>query len=233
MQSLGGAREADRRVSEWFLREQARRSGREPAAEPAKPMSVITISRQFGAGGHTVAEKLVQALGADWEVWDREIIDQIAHSAETRKDMVEALDERTQSWMDQLARHMLGAHAMEPQGYRRHLVQVLLALGQQGRKIIVGRGANFVLRDALNVRLRAAVEFRTQAVMRLENIGHDEALKQIHRVDHDRAEFTRTLFERDIDDPAGYDLIVQTDNLGLDAAVAAIVGAARQMYPQG
>jgi cytidylate kinase len=231
MQNLGGAREADRRVTEWFLRERARREGREPQAGGArKPQPVVTISRQFGAGGHTVAQKLVEVLGPEWQIWDRQIIDQIAENAQIRRDMVEALDERTQSWMDQFVKNLLGAHVMEPHGYRKHLVQVLLALGQQGHKIIVGRGANFVLRSALNVRLHAPIEFRAEAVMRLEGIGHDEAVKQIHRVDSDRAEFTCSLFGRDIDDPAGYDMVIQTNNIGYDACVAAIAAALRTMF---
>lgn len=231
MQNLGGAREADRRVTEWFLRERARRSRREPAAgAPAKPKPVITLSRQYGAGGHTIAEKLLETLGAEWQVWDRQIIDQIAENAQIRREMVEALDERTQGWIDQFVKNVLGAQVMEIHGYRKHLVQVLLALGQQGHKILIGRGANFVLRNALNVRLHASVEYRAQAVMRLENIGHEEALRRIQRVDHERAEFTRSVFDRDIEDPTGYDMVIQTDTLGIEAAVAAIAAAARSLF---
>jgi cytidylate kinase len=226
------SRLADQRVTEWFLRERARSSQQqEEVKKPPAIRAVITISRQFGAGGHTVAEMLLQRLGRSWQVWDKEIIDAIAHHAEMRKEMVEALDEHTQSWIEQMVRNILTLQVMEPLGYRRHLSEVLLALAQQGHKIIVGRGANFVLKEALNIRLRASLEFRAQNTMQRENISHAAAIRQIHQVDRDRAEFTRSVFERDVDNPDNYDMTLQTDTLGFPAAVEAIIGAARVMFP--
>lgn len=227
------SRLADQRVTEWFLRERAR-SSRQQQEETSKPPAihaVITISRQFGAGGHTIAGMLAQRLGYPWQVWDKEIIDAIAQHAEMRKEMVESLDEHTQSWIEQMVSNILTLQVMEPLGYRRHLSEVLLALAQQGHKIIVGRGANFVLKDALNVRLRASLEYRAQATMKREGISHAAAIKQIHQVDRDRAEFTRSVFDRDVDDPSNYDMTLQMDTLGFSAAVEAIVGAAKGMFP--
>ncbi len=223
---------ADRRVREWFLREQARRSQEQANAviHPARPRPVITISRQYGAGGRTVAALVAQKMGPGWEVWDREIIEAMAHNAQARREMIEALDERTRSWIHEMAADIANVPTIEPLGYRRHLTQVLLALAQQGQKVIVGRGANFILKQALNVRLRAALEFRIQQVMRLENIGHDEALRRIHKVDRERADFTRRVFDRDIEDPDAYDMIIRTNAIGFDATAEAIAAAARAMF---
>jgi len=129
-----------------------------------------------------------------------------------------------------MAADIANVPTIEPLGYRRHLTQVLLALAQQGQKVIVGRGANFILKQALNVRLRAALEFRIQQVMRLENIGHDEALRRIHKVDRERADFTRRVFDRDIEDPDAYDMIIRTNAIGFDATAEAIAAAARAMF---
>jgi len=191
---------------------------------------VITISRQYGAGGRTVAALVAQKMGPGWEVWDREIIEAMAHNAQARREMIEALDERTRSWIHEMAADIANVPTIEPLGYRRHLTQVLLALAQQGQKVIVGRGANFILKQALNVRLRAALEFRIQQVMRLENIGHDEALRRIHKVDRERADFTRRVFDRDIEDPDAYDMIIRTNAIGFDATAEAIAAAARAMF---
>lgn len=223
---------ADRRVREWFLREQARRSQEQANAviRPERPRPVITISRQYGAGGRSVAALVAQKMGPGWEVWDRGIIEAMAHNAQARREMIEALDERTRSWIHEMAADIANVPTIEPLGYRRHLTQVLLALAQQGQKVIVGRGANFILKQALNVRLRAALEFRIQQVMRLENIGHDEALRRIHKVDRERADFTRRVFDRDIEDPDAYDMIIRTNAIGFDATAEAIAAAARAMF---
>lgn len=220
---------ADRRVTEWFRREQARSESVEPLPAPvARP--VITLSRQFGAGGHTVADRLVEILGEPWEVWDKGLIEAVAASAHVRSGMVEALDERAQSWMDEMIYRAFGKDVLEPATYRKHLAQTVLALAQQGCKVIVGRGANFILHDALNVRLQASEPFRLKMTMARENLSEEEALRKIHQVDRARAEFTSNIFGRHIDDPAAYDLVIQADTLGLEPAIAAIAAATRAMY---
>jgi hypothetical protein len=225
----GDARLTDRRITEWFLLEKARRK-REPEPTGPRIMPVITISRQFCAGGHTVAARVAERLGERWQIWDSEIIDAIALDAHVRREMVEALEEHTQSWMVEMARSLFGVRVLESQAYRHHLAEVLLAVAQQGYKIIIGRGANFVLTHALNVRLRASLEFRVKAAIQRENIPYEDALRQVHQVDRDRTEFMRSIFKRKIDDPSAYDMTLSTDTMGMDAAAAAIVAAAHEMF---
>lgn len=225
------SRMADQRVREWFLFEKLRRSdaGGVPAG-PARNRPLITLSREFGAGGHTVAERAAKELGSTWTLWDRELIDEIAKSAHVVSEMVSTLDEHTQSWADDIVLGIFGRAGLEIAGYRKHLSLVLLALAQQGRKIIVGRGANFLLPNALNVRLEATLGYRIEATMQREAIDHDEAARRVHAVDHDRADYTRRVFGRDVTDRRAYDMVIQVDQLGMDAAAAAICAAARAMF---
>lgn len=220
---------ADRRLTEWFLRERARHEGRSKQPQARCPI-VITISRQFGAGGHTVADAVAQVLGKPWEVWDRAVIDLIADSAHVQKQMVSALDEHSRTWVEDIIRVSMGLGLMEQATFRKHLALVLGSLAQQGHIITIGRGANFVLPAALNVRLMADIETRARAVMALENVDHAKALKRIQQVDKERAEYTRTLFGRDINDPTAYSLVLSTSELGIDGAVHMVVAAARHRF---
>jgi len=224
------SRLSDRRVTEWFLLERARKEERKAEKQPVGVQPVITISRQYGAGGHSVADKLVTWMGPKWQVWDKEIIEAIAQSAQERTEMVASLDEVTQSWMEQMVRSLFNVRYMEAQAYHRHLAQVLLALAQQGRKVIIGRGANFVLPEALNVRLEAGLDFRVNDIMERYKVTKDEALRKIHEVDRVRADFTKRVFNRDITDRRAYDIIIQTDAIGFDATAAAIAAAANTMF---
>lgn len=234
MRISGDSKLSDRRVEEWFLLQKARKERQDlspaPAPRSAEAPPVITISRQYGAGGHTVGNGVAQALGADWQVWDREIIDAVAESAHARRDMVEALDERVRGWMDEMTRSLFQVAMLEAYTYRHHLALVLLALGQQGHKVIIGRGANFVLPQALNVRLCAAHANRVGEVERREGLTRDEAQRKVAAEDRNRAEFSRTVFGRDVDDPGAYDVIFMTDTLKEEVAVAAIVAAARATF---
>jgi cytidylate kinase len=221
----------DRRVTEWYLREKgAREKAGETTGSTPRVLPVITISREFGAGGHTIGERVARELGDNWQVWDREIIEAISQSAKAATEMVAALDEHTHSWIEEMVYAIFAQPMMETFAYRRHLAQVLLALAQQGHMVIIGRGANFVLREALNVRLRASEAYRVQDTMHREHIGHDQAVRRVHHVDAERAEFVRAVFQRRIDDPDAYDLIVRTDALGVEASVASVVAAARVMF---
>lgn len=220
---------ADRRLTEWFLREQARHEGRSKQPKSKLPV-VITISRQFGAGGHTVAEAVVQQLGKPWEVWDRAVLDLIADSAHVQKQMVSALDEHERNWVEDIIRVAMGLGLMEQATFRKHLALVLGSLAQQGHVITIGRGANFVLPTALNVRLMADIETRAQAIMALENVDHVSAIKRIQQVDKERADYTRMLFGRDINDPTAYSIVLSTSDLGIAGAVHTVVAAARQRF---
>jgi cytidylate kinase len=87
-----------------------------------------------------------------------------------------------------------------------------------------------VLPEALNVRLRASLEYRVRTTMQRENIPHEEALRQVQRVDRDRAIFTRSVFGHEVDDPNVYDMVLQVDTLGVDACVTAILAAAQVRF---
>lgn len=220
---------AHRRVTEWMLQEQARRSQEEHRqAAPSAVRTVITISRQYGAGGHAIGTRLVEMLGPDWQLWDRELLDAIAQSAQVRQEMVEAMDEHTQSWITNVIEAVFHPLALESHAYRQHLFTVLLAVAQQGRKIILGRGANFVLPDALNVRLRASEEFRVLRTMERLGLDRPHALRLTRQTDKERAHFIRSTFGKDVEDPTEYDMVIQTDHLGMDAAAAAIIAVMNQ-----
>ncbi|HEY3412334.1 MAG TPA: cytidylate kinase-like family protein [Armatimonadota bacterium] len=212
---------ADRRIREWFLREQAQRQSRSHTHRPGIP-HMITISRQYGAGGHTVAEALVTRLGKPWEIWDRSIIEKMAESANVQKEMVLALDEHARTWVDETIHFAMGLGVMEQATFRKHLALVLASLAQQGHIITIGRGANFILPEALNVRLMANLETRSKTIMQLEGIDHAHALKRIQQVDRERADYTRRCFDRDINDPTAYDMVLSTGKLGIETTVEAI-----------
>jgi cytidylate kinase len=219
----------DRRVTEWRLLEKARKAHAEAPPPASRIAQIITISRQYGAGGNTVANIVAQRLGKDWQVWDTELIEAIAKRADVRRQIVEELDEKTRSWVTEMVSNMVGGPNLDVQGYRHHLGPVLLAVAQQGRKIIVGRGANFILEHALNVRLEASLHFRIRETMRRLNMNHEDAERLTRRLDKERMEFTRAVFGRDVNDPSAYHMVLQTDKLSYETAASVIVAAAREL----
>jgi hypothetical protein len=220
---------ADRRITEWFLRERAAREGEATVHHHHLPIA-ITISRQCGAGGHMVGEALERKLGKPWLVWDRAIIEEVASRANVHSEMIRSLDERSRTWVEDVIRFSMGLGIVEQAAFRKHLALVLASLAQQGHVITIGRGANFILPAALNVRLMADIETRAQTTMRLRDLGHADAIKYIQQIDKGRAEYTKTYFNRDINDPFAYSMVLCTSDLGIPATVDAIIAAARARF---
>lgn len=218
---------AEARAGEWLLLERLRRE--QERNSDAKPYdherSTITISREFGSGGHTIASMLIERLGPEWQTWDKEIVDEVARSAKVRSALVEGFDEHTLSTAEQTIRYLANYWGLSPDKYHKHLVEALVRIGHRGKSIIVGRGANFVLPRAVKIRLCASETFRARMIAQRDGIPEREALRRVHEVDRERAMFAKSVYNKAIDNPAEYDMVLRTDHLSKDAVVSAITAA--------
>lgn len=198
-----------------------------PLAEGVSP--VITISRQLGSGGRKIAERLVSVL--EWSLWDKELVNAIARNASVRRQIVESFDERTISEIELLTRSIMGEHDLGGFLYYRHLARAVMSIGRLGNAIILGRGANFLLKDALNVRIHASLERRIENLMRFEGWTRQRAEQAIRRSDRERSVFTKRMYGEDAADCSHYDLVVKTDELDIEGAVRTILTALRFKFP--
>ena len=195
-----------------------------PAAQPAlreeRPhWRAVTVSRQAGAGGHTVAEQLARYLqthspagASPWTVFDPE--DRVS-------EIEDALDD------------LLGVHP-PAETLIRQTAETILHLVELGNVILVGRGANVVtrrMRDVFHVRLIGSLEERVEHIQKLRQIGRKAALEFIRVEDRGRRRYLKKYFGRDIDDPLLYHLVINTDLVGYENAAALIgntvLGSAR------
>jgi len=118
-------------------------------------------------------------------------------------------------------------------GSDQHLLEVLTAvtreLAQSGRALIIGRGANMVLRDwpgALHVGAIAERPTRVQRVMERERLGTtEEGERYIDENDKGRTAFYQRFFGTNPQDPRGYNLMVNTDRMSIDQASDLVVAA--------
>jgi cytidylate kinase len=199
-------------------------------------MPVVTISRQFGAGGSSVAAIVAEELHAD--VVDKKLVDEIAARLQLKPDDVEAESEHPRRLFDRIIRSFsslepgMGAAWTPPYPEDpffdprveiiRLTEQTIKEAAASGNVVIVGRAAAFVLRDrpeVFRVFLRAPEASRVKTLE--ERFGLDEATarRKMHETDANRAAYTKQLYGRDWTDPDEYDLIVNTGRI--DYATAA------------
>ncbi len=207
---------------EELVARQVRRSelARQREAEEGIPCMrpVVTISRRMGSGARIAAQKLADDLG--WSLWDKELIDAVAQDAHVSRRVVEAFDERTVSEVESLARSMLGDHERGGFIYLRHLAHAVASIAKLGNAIILGRGANFLLPQALNIRIDATDDKRIRNMMTYEGMTREDAAEKLRRSDRERYDFLVSAFGHERVEHARYDLTIMTDEFEVDDVVA-------------
>lgn len=188
-------------------------------------ISIVTLSREPGSGGRIVASRLAEKLGIT--IFHQEVIHEMAQSAHVSARLVETLDERGLSLMEDLIATLIDKHHLWPDEYMQHLMKVLGTIGQHGRAVIVGRGANFVLpRDKrFAVRIVAPQPWRIKNVAREFGISKEDARRRVMRTESDRRAFIQKHFNADITDSTNYDLVINAATLDVDDAVNVISSA--------
>jgi cytidylate kinase len=188
-------------------------------------MDVITITREYGAGGAELARTLAQALG--WELLDRALLHQAADIEHVPDAELQRLDEQAVAMADRLRLHP------PHQKYLEAIRQAVHRAAERGRVILVGRGARHLLGErpgCLHLRLVAPRAWRAERMARLEGGSPDVALARCTEVDRMRRQFAGYFFGDAATQVSQYDLVVNTGRVPLadlaDTVVAAVTGAA-------
>jgi cytidylate kinase len=184
-------------------------------------MNVITVSREYGAGGYEVAHHLAEALG--WELLDRQLLHQAAAVEHLPDAELERLDEKAVRMADRFRLHP--PHERYLHGLREAARQA----AARGNVVLVGRGTGQLLQGAPNVlhlRLVAPREWRMRRMAGREGWTPEEARARCTAEDRGRDLFTRYFFGDAPFRPAAYHLVVNTGRVPLEdvaACAAALV----------
>src|SRR3974390_1136994 len=145
------------RLEEWRLREKN---------EQYRPKPVVTITREPGSGGESIAQRLSGELGL--HLYDWELIERIAKDEDVDTRLVSKLEETTPTEFEEGMDELLGESNLSSQAYFGSLKRVLLKIAIPGDAVIVGRGSNFFLPPDRKIGLCfvAPLELRIQNTMK-------------------------------------------------------------------
>ena len=195
----------------------------------------ITISRQSGSGGHAVAERLMEYMQArtpkeavPWTIFDRNLVEKVLEDHNLPKRLARFMPEDRISEISDTMDELFGLH---PPSWTlvRQLSDTILRLAELGHVIIIGRGANVItarLDYALHVRLVGSEHKRVEHMRALTGKSTQEALESVRKTDLGRKRYLRKYFDKNIDDPLLYHLVINTDLIGYDEAAQMIGEAA-------
>ncbi len=199
-------------------------------ARGAAPRPAITISREEGAGGHTVASDLagyLQTHTASHEVWtvfDRNLIEQVLDEHQLSKRVGEYMKEGHKSMLIDAVEELLGLH---PSTWTlvEKINATILRLAETGNVILVGRGGSIVTAEMDNVyrvRLVGSLEKRVEQIMKVFELDEKAALKFIKKEDEGARRYVKDNFDADIADPLLYHITINTDLIRYDEAAQLI-----------
>lgn len=205
---------------------------------PARDIRLITISREYGAGGSDLAAQLGERLG--WRVLDHDLIHQLALRLECEDAEVEALSEHPPSFFDRLA---ASAAVTAPESAfhtapwstdadRLAAVtrEVLLEAAEQLPLIVVGHGGNCLFRDrsdVLRVRVTAPFDVRVRRVLERTGVPPAQAAAAVRHRDADRQHFLQRYYHTSVTDSCAYDLQINTGTIALTSAAALVLALVR------
>ena len=197
--------------------------------------SIITIGRQYGSGGRYVATLLAERLGIPY--YDKGLLAEISKDSGICKELLEEHDEKksrsfllsmmsgTQPYGDTSSMYM-----DMPMNHRIFLAQfdTIRRIASEGPCVIVGRCADYVLRDepnVLNVFIKASQEERIHRVVKFYGVDPLKAEDMLKKADKQRASYYNYYATNTWGDVNNYDLCLDTGTLGIDGAVEMIARA--------
>jgi cytidylate kinase len=205
-------------------------------------MPLVTIRGPLGSGSPEIGKFVADRLHVDYV--DREIMGKVAARLNRQEQDVTEKEMPPSSLFGRIAKALERGYSSEIgfEGAYMHVWQIPLddsrylktlesvikelALGQS--LVIQGRGSQFILRDyphALHVLVTAPLDVRMKRVTESLKLDLDSAKREILRFDSGSREFIRRYFKAEVWDPIHYDVVVNTEHFGFQAASSIIVHA--------
>ena len=202
----------------------------------------VTISREAGAGGHTLAEAIrkqtldynYKDLFRGWLVFDEAICTAVIKDPALHVTMEELLAETYNGPIVDFFHELVGKQSSHYTVATR-IFEFVKTICSFGKVIVVGRAASCVAEDlpgGIHVRLTASLDSRIQHVAQFLHIEPDAARRMIHKQDKDRARLVRDFFNRSIDDAGLYTMVWDTDKMPIERIAKEVIPMIEQNHEQ-
>ena len=192
--------------------------------------NIITISRQFGSGGRTVGHMVAEALNIPF--YDKELVEQVALESGFAPKFVEEHGEHSPG-------KTLLSYAFAPQGipgvmngmstadFLWHIqCSTILQLAEKGPCVIVGRNADYILKDrkdVLHTYIHADMDFRADRIVRLYGESEKSPTARLQEKDKRRKVNYQHYTGRTWGDADNYDISLNTAVIGVEKAAQIII----------
>ncbi|NOZ84801.1 MAG: cytidylate kinase-like family protein [Deltaproteobacteria bacterium] len=207
-----------------------------------RPDMFVTISRQFGCGGFSLANALAERLNQavpekepHWIAYDRRLILDVAQQEKLSKDLFESLDERLRGQVSDYLESLICGWPDQESIFRK-IVRTMVTLAMHGRAILVGRGGAIVTRHlpgGHHYRLVAPRQHRISQIAAELGVGQDEAEQRVDKGDRVRRRLIKEFLTEDVSDSCHYDAVLNTARITQQEMVELIAGRLARVRNNG
>ena len=193
-------------------------------------MAVITISRQFGAGGKTLGQMLAKEL--DYEFADNDILSKVAEMANVSTHWVETVEKEAGGKLSRFISRMVSKPMIDrilkdergyidEEIYLDYLVLIIAQIADEGNVVILGRGSQYILDDhpeAFHVLLIDDYDNRVKFIEKTYDLSENQAAAWVSREDKRRRNLYQKFGKTDYDDPFLYHLVMNMGRFDMEQA---------------
>jgi cytidylate kinase len=215
-------------VNSWFMQLDESASVKR---KPRENKPYVTISRDSGAYGITVAQMLAEYLSkherrkdAIWAAFDKELIKKVINEQNFPEKYEKYLSESAIPAIQDIMEDMLGVHPPH-ETLIRQMSETIYYMARIGYVIIVGRGGNIITRGipkGVHVRLVGSLENRVAHMKQFLDVSEKDARDYVIKEDRNRHDYIKKYFHKEINDVSLYDLVINTDTVHIEDAVRII-----------
>ena len=192
---------------------------------------VITIARGYGSGGKTVGQMIAKELGISF--YDRQILYMASDDSGINVSLFQKNDEDVNKGLFDPSTHKYLGGIIPPEDSKftskenlfNYQAKIIKELANKESCVIVGRCADFILKDnpnVIKVFIWAPHQSCVETVMDMFDVSEKDADKKIRKIDKHRSEYYRYYTCREWDNARNYDLCLNSADLGFDGCVKAI-----------
>lgn len=194
-------------------------------------MAIITISRQFGAGGRTLSGRLAKTL--NYNLFDDALIQELARKAKVSKESIKDMERSAGSILSRLLSNSLSSNYMErltgdkigyvdENIYVKKLTEVIKDIAEQDNLVILGRASQYVLKDydnAYHFLLVADKKDRVKFMQKYYNYSDNKAYRSVLDGEKRRKNLYAKFGKKAYDDPGLYHMVLNMSKLSLEEAL--------------
>ena len=186
---------------------------------------IITIAREYGSGGREIGEVLADRLNIPF--YDKALLSRASEESGIGEIFFKRNDEKSNSNFFQSILH--GGYSGELPFHHQVFIaqfEAIKSIAKEGSCVIVGRCADYALRDeenVINIFLTADDEERIKRLIEVYGVAEKDAKAQIKKVDKDRANYYEFYTAHEWKDPDNFDLVIDTSKIGVEGVVELLI----------